>query len=215
MRIDRRRAVARPGLPCWALTGLLAAALVAPGLAHAQAQLHRWVDEKGVVHWSDRPRPGSEKVEVPAAQGFPAPATPPRPVAAPTAGRGTAAPEAAYTRIEILSPRQDEAIVNTGNTVDVSALLEPALSDGHRTWFVLNGQRLEDVSPAAVSTTLRVDRGSHTLQLQVEDQRGEIVAQSPSVVFHVRQNSIAQPPVGPALQNRPVPLPRPQPRPKG
>ena len=53
--------------------------LLASGLA--AAQVYKWVDEDGVVHFSDQPRPGAEEVQI---QRAPSP-----PSAQPT--RGTAA----------------------------------------------------------------------------------------------------------------------------
>jgi len=204
--------------PLRRFAGLIAciAALSFAAAAGAQAQLYRWVDEKGVTHFSDRPMPGAERVDVPAAQGFtPPPAVRTVPSAASTAG-GNAASRFTYTRIEIASPANDQAFINTGGEIQVAAVLDPALGSGHRTWFVLDGQRLQDLSPEATSALLRVDRGSHTLAFQVADESGALVASSSPVTFHVRQNSIAEPPRGPLLNRppaTPTPLPAPRPRP--
>jgi glutaredoxin len=43
------------------LTALLAAALLLPALAHAQANVYRWVDKDGKVHYSDTPPPEPQK----------------------------------------------------------------------------------------------------------------------------------------------------------
>lgn len=212
MRTPRELFVAAPVAACL----LVCAGVLAAGAAHGQAQLYRWVDDKGVTHFSDRPVEGAEKVAVPAAQGYqPRPvqqraATPP---AAPPDG---AAAFVAYGRVEIVRPANDEAFVNTGAAVDVAAALDPPLAPGHRTWFVLNGQRLQGVAPGSTSTSLEAERGSHTIAVEIVDESGNIVASSAPVTFHVRQNSIAQPPRGPALipPQRPTPLPAPvRPRP--
>jgi hypothetical protein len=190
---------------CW-LVGLLGA-----GVAAAQAQLYRWVDEKGVTHWSDRPVRGAEKIEVPAAQGFQPPPVRERPSAAPPPGSDGVAGPVNYSSVEIVRPADDESVVNTGGAVDVAASLSPALAPGHRTWFVYNGQRLDGPSPTATSTTLSADRGTHTIAIEIADETGSVVASSAPVTFHVRQNSIAQPPVGPNLRP-PAPVPLPTPR---
>lgn len=207
MRTDRTPFVA-VAAACW-LAGLLAS-----GTAGAQAQLYRWVDEKGVTHWSDRPVRGAEKIDVPAAQGFTPPPVRERPVAAPTAAPDPQGGPVAYANVEIVRPSSDEAFVNTGGVVDVAASLSPSLAAGHRTWFVLNGQRLDGPAPQATSATINADRGTHTIAIEVADASGSVVASSAPVTFHVRQNSIAQPPVGPNLRPpTPVPLPTPRGRP--
>lgn len=207
MRTNRPLFVAAAA--CW-LAGLLASAA-----AGAQAQLYRWVDDKGVTHWSDRPVSGAEKVEVPAAQGFQPPPVQQRPAAAPSPASAAPAGAVTYSSVEIVRPASDEAFVNGGGVVDVAASLSPALAAGHRTWFVLNGQRLEGPSPQATSATLTADRGTHTIAIEVVDAAGSVVASSAPVTFHVRQNSIANPPTGPNLRPpKPVPLPTPaRPRP--
>jgi hypothetical protein len=179
--------------------------------AFAQAKLYRWVDDKGVTHFSDRPVPGATRVDVPAAQGFPAPA--PAPARAP-AERPAAAPE--YSRVEIVSPSNDEAFVNVDGPIDLTATLEPELAGGHRTWWVLDGRRIDDVAPEATAITRAFERGTHTAQLEIVDDQGQRVAQSPMVTFHLRFNSIAEPPVGPGMRPappRPTPLPSARPKP--
>jgi hypothetical protein len=193
MRLDRQL------LPGLLLAGGLAALL--GGTALAQAKLYKWVDDNGVTHYSDRPQPGAKKVDVPAAQSFPAARTPPSAPAPRAAAPGhDAAADSPYSNVQILRPGNDEAFVNAGYVVDVAAALEPPLAPGHRTWFVLDGQQLQDPAPDATSATLTVERGSHTLQFQVADESGRIVASSAPVTFHVRQTSVAVPPRGPALQ---------------
>jgi hypothetical protein len=46
-----------------------------------------------------------------------------------------------------------------------------------------------------------VPRGSHTLKFSVSTQQGELIQESPATTFHVRQESIAKPPVGPTMRN--------------
>jgi hypothetical protein len=58
-----------------------------------------------------------------------------------------------------------------------------------------------------------VPRGTHRVNAVVADAAGNTIQESPSVTFNVRQESIAQPPVGPSLGQpppKPVPHPRPQ-----
>ena len=45
--------------------------------AAASATTYKWVDSKGVTHYSDRPQPGAEIVELQKAQTFEAPAATP------------------------------------------------------------------------------------------------------------------------------------------
>ena len=107
----------------------------------------------------------------------------------------------------IESPQPDEAIINTGGKVTVRLAATPAIAPNHTVVLYLNGARVEDFPPNALSHELSdVPRGTHTLKAVVTTRQGSPIQESPPITFHVRQQSVATPPVGPAL--RPPPKPR-------
>ncbi|MBS0394121.1 MAG: DUF4124 domain-containing protein [Proteobacteria bacterium] len=184
----------------WHLTlgrSLLGAVLLlGAGLAPGATTLYKWVDANGVTHYSDHPEPGSQKVRIAAAQTYQSGAQ--RTSGAPAAPAARAAPAQGYTRLEITAPADGAVLWNTGGHVDVGAALEPALADGHTLWIVVDGKP-QQASPG-VPLTLDIARGEHTLSASVTDAQGNELITSPTVSFVVKQTSIAQPPVGPALQ---------------
>jgi hypothetical protein len=158
----------------------------------------KWVDEKGVTHFSDQPVPGATKMELnsaPSSSSQPAPSyTPP-----PTESRPTGP---AYSRLTVESPQQDETIINTGGKVTVRLAATPAIAQGHVVALYLDGARVEDFPPNGMSHELSdVPRGSHTLKIVVSTQQGQVIQESQPTTFHVRQESVAKPPVGPTLRN--------------
>jgi hypothetical protein len=166
--------------------------------AGASATLYKWVDADGVTHYSDRPAPGSEKVQIASAQTY---KSNPSAGASPNAGRKPAgATSFKYTRMEITRPTEGEAFVNNGGHVDASAVLEPDLLGGHQVWFVLDGTRQPEPSGAGLSAAFQVDRGTHTLSAVVTDSAGHELISAPGVTFYVREPSVnTHPPRGPAL----------------
>jgi len=151
------------------------------------ATLYKWVDENGVVHYSDRPEPGAEKIHVNAAQTYKA--TP----VAPSDSSRKPTPAASYSRIAIASPIAEQVFVNTGGSVPVAADVQPSLQPGHQLWFLLDGSRVEGLSPNSTSVTLdNVDRGEHTLAAQVSDASGAPIITSAPVTFYVRIPSEAR-----------------------
>jgi hypothetical protein len=83
---------------------------------------------------------------------------------------------------------------------------EPALQPGHSIYLYLDGRLVEGFPPSALEYTLtEVPRGVHSLAAVIRDN-SKTIQESPTVRFTVRQESVAQPPVGPAL--RPTPKPR-------
>lgn len=167
--------------------------------AAASATTYKWVDKQGVTHYSDRPEPGAQVVELQQAQTFEAPAT-----ATPRQSpRNRQASEAVQYQLEVWKPENDETIVNTGNTVSLRLRLEPELQDGHSIWVYLDGKRVDGLPGNGESFELTdVARGTHTLSVVVSDFGGKPVISSPSITFHVRQPSLLAP-------NR---VPRPTPR---
>ncbi len=173
-------------IPPAALLGLLAAS----GIATA-AQTYRWVDAQGVVHYSDTPQPGAEKVALPTAQTYtPVPAT-----AAPAAAAAAARPADAstYQSCAITEPAAETSLY-APDTVHVVVNLEPSLRDGDRLQVLLDGQPLASNSPAATSLEApQPDRGAHQVSAVVRDSSGKMVCSSSPVSFYVQRPSLLSP----------------------
>ena len=173
-------------------------ALAAP--AFAGQTVYKWVDEKGVTHFSDQPVTGAEKVELSggtnrSADSEPSytPPAPPDPVK-----KGPA-----YSRFVVESPQQDEAFINTAGVVTVRLASSPPIDSSHQVSLYLDGSLV----PGANSMSHEfsgLPRGSHTVKAVVSTIQGTKVQETPPVTFHVRQESAAQPPVGPNMRpNKP------------
>lgn len=166
--------------------------------AFAGQAVWKWVDDKGVTHFSDQPVPGATKMELNSAPA-PSPAATPAYTPPPTTTRPTGP---AYSRLAVESPAQDESVINTGGKVTVRLALTPALAQDHVVALFLDGSRVEDFPPNATSHELsEITRGTHTLKAVVSTAQGDVVQESRLSTFHVRQESIAKPPVGPNLRN--------------
>jgi hypothetical protein len=165
-----------------AASGITCAALLGASLcASAAATLYKWVDEQGVTHYSDKPQPGAEKIHVNAAQTYKAPP----PIAVDTSRKS--APAASYSHVAIVTPAAEQVFVHTGGSVPVEADIQPPLAPGNQIWFLLDGSRVEGLSPTSTSATLdNLDRGQHTLAALVSDATGNTLITSAPVTFYVR-----------------------------
>jgi hypothetical protein len=177
--------------------------------AFAAQVVWKWVDDNGVTHYSDRPVAGATKIEI--ASGGDRSATSASTPSLPSSS--SSPPEAqempAYRNFEIWKPADGESFVNTGGAVPVNIRVEPALQAGHELYLYLDGRLVEGFEPSATSYELKeVPRGSHRLIAVINDRRGGRVKETAPVAFFVRQESIANPPVGPALRPPPKPTPR-------
>ena len=163
------------------------------GTAASAAPAWTWVDEEGTRHYSDRPGPGAQQVELAGAQAFGSAARAPRSSGATAQGGTAGVPGAPYQSVEVTSPAEQETLWNIGTNLPVQVRIQPALQTGHRLDLLFDGQR-RNLNTANTRVTLPdVFRGQHTLQVVVIDSAGTEVMRSPSRVFFVQQTSTLNP----------------------
>ena len=154
------------------------------------AQAYKWVDENGVVHYSDRPQPGAEQVDLSESKAPRRPSTPPG--AASPSAPGDDAPEQpqpfSYETLEVSAPAPEETLWNIEGVLNVTLALSPALQPGHqvRVYFDGNARTVQ-------GTSFRIEevyRGVHNIQAEVLDEEGELMIRSLPNRFYVQQNTV-------------------------
>jgi hypothetical protein len=160
---------------------ILLAALVTGG---ALADAYTWTDENGIVHYSDRPHPDAETINLQTSS-----ASRPEPTASAPSKRDddrTVAPR--YTNLEIVSPGAEETLWNIEAILTVDLDLAPALRPGHQIRVYFDGM------PQLVGNTSfqleEVYRGVHNIQAEVIDSTGTLLIRSLPSRFYVQQNSV-------------------------
>lgn len=188
---------------------LLLLAITASGLSStaSASTVWKWVDDQGVTHYSDQPVPGATRIEVRsgniAESSQPSAAAPAEPAA------NAAAAFAKYRDFEIYRPENDQVFPNTVGQVNVEIRINPAVQPLHTLNLYLDGKIVTGFPRNATSYALAgVERGTHNVTATITDRAGRQLQESNSVVFTVRQQSIANPPVGPSQRPPPKPQPR-------
>ena len=168
---------------------LILCLLAATGVAAQEA--YRWVDADGVVHYSDTPVEGAERILLPA----PNVAVTRQPASQAPAATGDAQQdeEAAdepfrYESIEVISPGAEETLWNIEGVLNVSVAVEPGLQRGHRVRAYFDGER-QDVSGTSFQLQ-EVWRGVHNIQVEVVDEAGQLMIRSQPNRFYVQQNTV-------------------------
>jgi hypothetical protein len=164
-------------------------AILAAGAVMAQA--YKWTDEDGVVHFSDRPQEGAERIDLP--EAAPRPRPPPRATSSAAAATDTAPVEEAapfsYESLTIGAPLAEETLWNIEGVLNVTLNLQPALQEGHRIRVFFDGE------PRYVNrTSFQIDqvyRGVHNIQAEIVDESGTMLIRSMPNRFYVQQNTIA------------------------
>lgn len=173
-------------------------ALVTAGAAAAPAWT--WVDANGQRHFSDRPVPGAEQIELQESLTFSRPAAQPRSGPAGQTTEGPPAGEIPYTRFDITSPKHQETLWNLGGSLNVQLDIAPGLQTGHRIDMFLDGQRLEIGARSPQLTVPEMYRGLHTLQAAIFDATGREVLRTQEITVMVQQTSLLNP-NGPSRPN--------------
>ena len=161
----------------------------------AAAEVWRWVDQDGVVHLSDKPVPGAQRIQVKPPVST---AREPPPVAVPSASRSTASRAPArstvpYSRCEVVDPA-DDAAFDAPESVQLSAQVLPVLRPGDRVVATLNDAPISDWPAGALVHVLQQPaRGTYVVSFRVVSADGRTQCQSAARSFHVRQPSIIRP----------------------
>jgi len=165
------------------------AALAATATA---ATVYKWVDENGVVHYSDQPHADAQKVQVEAAQTY-------KSAEAATAAvpAGTPAPQLnappSYQGCAIAQPTEDQVFLNA-DSLTIIVRTDPTLHPGDKVYLTMDGQPLNQGAATGAQYVLSpVDRGTHTIQAVVRNSDGGLMCQTPGVTFNVRQPSVLAP----------------------
>ena len=161
--------------------------LFAAGAVAAQ-EAYRWVDEDGVVHYSDRPHEGAEVVQLPSPNV--ATLRVPKPSARSADDEGQAdEQDSGYTSIEIVSPQAEETLWNIEGVLNVSVALRPGLRPSHQVRAYFDGE-MQPVNGTNFQIQ-EVWRGVHNIQVEVVDATGKVMIRSQPSRFYVQQNTVA------------------------
>lgn len=193
-------------LPLVLLTILLAAGLMLP-MALAQSSnsstttLYRWVDENGVIHFSDSPREGAQdpsqdeyKVRAPNVSRSPRP-RPSESTNGTSSGDADASPAVpapvGYQSLSISSPRNGDTLWNIGGILSVNLQVSPALQPGDGIVILMDGQVMTPTPSTRTNITLsNVYRGEHVLVAAIRDSNGTQQIASQPVRFVVQQSTV-------------------------
>ncbi len=177
-----------------AITAMLCGLILGGAAQASAAELYRWVDADGQVHYSDRPHAGATSIEIditPPAISTPASTTTSSPGTARSADE-PALPEVESMRsINLTRPTENQVLHNIAGQLSVAVSVTPRLAEGHRINLYMDGNRIVEGQPGRLAFRLdEVYRGEHTLIAAVEEPGGRELLRSDAVTFFVRQTSI-------------------------
>ena len=146
----------------------------------AAAEIYRWRDAEGNIHFSDEePADGAEQIKLKPlpTMNFPMPERLVEPEEEPD-----------YEVLTVTRPANDAKLRGVDGKVRVTASLEPDLRKGHRLQVWVDG---EEAGPADTRTALvaeNVADGEHRLKVVVLDAKGKQVQSSAEVRFFLQRD---------------------------
>jgi hypothetical protein len=148
--------------------------------AGASAEVYRWVDDRGQTHFSDRPLPGSDRVDIRSAVG-------PGNVETAAAEPSATVLLGPYSGFEIVSPEANQTLRLESASLPVSLLLDPPLMTGHRLELLVDGVPVPVGEALGAQLSLSgLSFGTHVAEARILDASG-VVARSAPVSFHLRK----------------------------
>ena len=156
------------------------------------ANVWKWRDANGEMHFSDQPVPGAEQVSIQSSSTYTAPVTA---ASSSASSSSKSAAAVSYTNVEIWKPSAEMTVANTAGIVNVSVRVEPELAKDHHLALYLDGRLVPGYPPQGLEYELsEVERGAHTLTLAVLDTKGRQITLSAPVQFYVQQPSVLRRP---------------------
>jgi Domain of unknown function (DUF4124) len=171
--------------------------------------VYKWVDENGVVHYSDQPHPNAQKLQVEGVQTYSARGAS---VPAPAGGQESEARAESgrqYQGCAIAQPLDQQSLPNA-QSVFIRVATDPTPRPGDRIYISLDGQGLNGGEATGMSFNVTpIERGAHSVQAQVRDGSGQILCQTPTITFYVQQPNLYSPGMSGGVPAVPGPPPRP------
>lgn len=151
---------------------------------YAADTIYQWVDENGITHFSDRPQQGATplKLEVtpPATTG---------PLVSPRQALKKQQKAIKY-QVNITKPSHEQTIRDNQGRLNISASTQPAPLNNMGFKLILDGIPQGQISQMANFQLTNIDRGAHTIKVQLVDESGKEIASSKSItVFLHRANA--------------------------
>ncbi|MDE0543872.1 DUF4124 domain-containing protein [Vibrio sp. VA3] len=175
-----------------ALSGLLIASIAFAQVAYT------WVDENGVVHFSDTPNKGAKAIALPNLEASaPAPEVESTESLAPQTTPSTASqnkPEKTTEKplplqLSMQTPKHNETIRNNRGIINIQLETNRKLGIGEQLQLLLDGKPYGAPQNHIVWQLNNIDRGTHTLAVHAK-RSGKLIASTSPITVHLHRASV-------------------------
>ncbi|GAB4394017.1 MAG: DUF4124 domain-containing protein [Gammaproteobacteria bacterium] len=163
----------------WRIIALLSLIIALLYFTQSWADVYQWTDNNGVVHFSDEPREGAKKLQLPDVQHY----SPP--INKSISTKQPSAVKFSYDSITILEPKPETTYRN--EDVNVVVDIKPTLQPGDKLQVLLNQQVVGKPQQQTTFKLTNVERGAHNVSVQIISDQGNVLKESSAVTFFMHR----------------------------
>ncbi|WP_019613713.1 DUF4124 domain-containing protein [Psychromonas ossibalaenae] len=158
----------------------------------AETKIYHWIDEDGNSHFSDTAVPGTEEVKVKNENLFssdPALKTDTENELSLDDEFEDSEPAIEY-QATITSPQDDMALRSNDGTINVHVKTTPEKENTQKLQLYLDGKALGGPQISPTMSARNIDRGTHQVQVQLLDEKGNVLAKTQIVTVHLQRATV-------------------------
>ncbi len=157
--------------------------------------MYKWVDQDGNISYSDQPPfKNAEKLDAPALTTVPAANIPDKKLADsnPQVEQDLKKKTSHYSYLKITSPENDATIRNNEGNFSISIAIKPPLNikQGHYLSVNMDGTKVRDKLSTSSTNLTNVNRGTHSINVSVNDKQGKVLHKSKNITVHMHRQSV-------------------------
>lgn len=147
------------------------------------ADIYKWVDSQGNVHFTDTPFSGARKLNIPDAQVYSSPV--PEPIASEKLRSKYSMKNKIIYKIVIVQPDNEATIRNNQGAIAITVRVEPDLLSGDQVQIIFDGRPWGKPQANLLFLFSNIDRGVHTIAAQIMNNGGEVLKLSEPITIYM------------------------------
>lgn len=157
----------------------------------ADSKIYYWVDADGNTHYADTATPGTEEIQVSNKNVVSLSNIMQEGTTEEIGSVAEAVQESIIKyRATITSPSDDSAVHSNDGVINIQVETVPEKKSLHKLQLVLDGRPLGSPQISTTIRTSNIDRGTHQIQVQLLDEKGNILALTQVVTVHLQRMSV-------------------------
>lgn len=167
------------------LLTLLTLAVATPVNA-GTAKIYVWRNEKGVLVYSDTPRPGAEEVNIKSSGNVIASSTN---VETQVLDINTKVIKEEY-QVLINIPKDKSTIRDNTGSVYIQGSITPIFKRGLKIQLILDDKPYQAPQTDTRFSLRNINRGEHQIKMELINEKGKIIASSKTITFYMHRASV-------------------------